>query len=138
MKDRNYLKVTGILLVIGGLFGVTAYGLLSLLLGVAIIDQAATTGSITVTAIAAAYLIAAVIQLVAGVMGIWGCNNPKKADGCYKIGIIVLIISIAAAVVNLFGTGLEPTAVISALLSLIVPGLYIYGAKLNKVAGPLG
>ena len=37
MKGKNYLKVTGILMVIVGILGVVVYGLLDLILGYAII-----------------------------------------------------------------------------------------------------
>ena len=33
MKGKTYLKVTGILLLIGGIIGVLCYGLLALLMG---------------------------------------------------------------------------------------------------------
>ena len=39
MKGKTYLKVTGILLLIGGIIGVLCYGLLALLMGVAVVDQ---------------------------------------------------------------------------------------------------
>ena len=101
MKGKTYLKVTGILLLIGGIIGVLCYGLLALLMGVAVVDQGAGSGAVSVTLIVVIYLIAAIIQLVAGVMGIKGCNKSDKADGCFKIGIVVLIISILAAIVNM-------------------------------------
>ncbi|WP_195268111.1 hypothetical protein [Eubacterium sp. 1001713B170207_170306_E7] len=137
MKGKNYLKVTGILLVIGGLLGVVSYGLLSLLMGVAAFDQGSGAGAISVTAIAVMYLIASIIQLIAGVMGIKNCNKAGKADGCFKIGIVVLIISILAAIVNMAGAGFTASAVFYALLGLVVPGLYIYGAKLNRDSLPM-
>lgn len=72
MKGKTYLKVTGILLLIGGILGVLCYGLLTLLLGVALVDQGTGSGAIPVTAIVVVYVIASIIQLVAGVMGIKG------------------------------------------------------------------
>lgn len=137
MKGKTYLKVTGILLLIGGILGVLCYGLLTLLLGVALVDQGTGSGAIPVTAIVVVYVIASIIQLVAGVMGIKGCNKSSKADGCFKIGIVVLIISILAAIVNMAGAGFTFSGILYALLGLVVPGLYIYGAKLNKNSLPM-
>ncbi|MFR3143313.1 MAG: hypothetical protein ACLTOT_03685 [Eubacterium callanderi] len=137
MKGKTYLKVTGILLLIGGILGVLCYGLLTLLLGVALVDQGAGSGAIPVTAIVVVYVIASIIQLVAGVMGIKGCNKSSKADGCFKIGIVVLIISILAAIVNMAGAGFTFSGILYALLGLVVPGLYIYGAKLNRDSLPI-
>ncbi len=136
MKGKTYLKVTGILMLIGGILGLVSYGLLSLLMGYAVIDQGA-GGGISVTMIAVIYMIASIIQLIAGVMGIRGCNKADKADGCFKIGIVVLIISILAAIVNMAGAGFAASSVIYALLGLVVPGLYIYGAKLNRDSLPI-
>lgn len=137
MKGKTYLKVTGILLLIGGILGVLCYGLLTLLLGVALVDQGTSSGAIPVTAIVVVYVIASIIQLVAGVMGIKGCNKSSKADGCFKIGIVVLIISILAAIVNMAGAGFTFSGILYALLGLVVPGLYIYGAKLNRDSLPM-
>ncbi|ALU16178.1 hypothetical protein DW091_14280 [Eubacterium sp. AM05-23] len=137
MKGKTYLKVTGILMLIGGILGLVSYGLLSLLMGYAVIDQGAGGGGISVTMIAVIYMIASIIQLIAGVMGIRGCNKADKADGCFKIGIVVLIISILAAIVNMAGAGFAASSVIYALLGLVVPGLYIYGAKLNRDSLPI-
>lgn len=137
MKGKTYLKVTGILLLIGGILGVLCYGLLTLLLGVALVDQGTGSGAIPVTAIVVVYVIASIIQLVAGVMGIKGCNQSSKADGCFKIGIVVLIISILAAIVNMAGAGFTFSGILYALLGLVVPGLYIYGAKLNRDSLPM-
>ena len=69
MKGKTYLKVTGILMLIGGILGLVSYGLLSLLMGYAVIDQGAGGGGISVTMIAVIYMIASIIQLIAGVMG---------------------------------------------------------------------
>lgn len=137
MKGKTYLKVTGILLLIGGILGVLCYGLLTLLLGVALVDQGTGSGAIPVTAIVVVYVIASIIQLIAGVMGIKGCNKSSKADGCFKIGIVVLIISILAAIVNMAGAGFTFSGILYALLGLVVPGLYIYGAKLNRDSLPM-
>ena len=137
MKGKTYLKVTGILLLIGGILGVLCYGLLTLLLGVALVDQGTGSGAIPVTAIVVVYVIASIIPLVAGVMGIKGCNKSSKADGCFKIGIVVLIISILAAIVNMAGAGFTFSGILYALLGLVVPGLYIYGAKLNRDSLPM-
>lgn len=137
MKGKTYLKVTGILLLIGGILGVLCYGLLTLMLGVALVDQGTGSGAIPVTAIVVVYVIASIIQLVAGVMGIKGCNKSSKADGCFKIGIVVLIISILAAIVNMAGAGFTFSGILYALLGLVVPGLYIYGAKLNRDSLPM-
>lgn len=137
MKGKTYLKVTGILLLIGGILGVLCYGLLTLLLGVALVDQGTGSGALPVTAIVVVYVIASIIQLVAGVMGIKGCNKSSKADGCFKIGIVVLIISILAAIVNMAGAGFTFSGILYALLGLVVPGLYIYGAKLNRDSLPM-
>lgn len=136
MKGKTYLKVTGILLLIGGILGVLCYGLLTLVLGIALVDQGTGNGAIPVTAIVVVYVIAAIIQLVAGVMGIKGCNQSSKADGCLKIGIVVLIISVLAAIVNMAGAGFTLSGVLNGLLGLVVPGLYIYGAKLNRDSLP--
>ena len=83
MKGKTYLKVTGILLLIGGILGVLCYGCSHCCSGLPC-GPGHRQRRHPVTAIVVVYVIASIIQLVAGVMGIKGCNKSSKADGCLK------------------------------------------------------
>lgn len=77
---------------------------------------------VTTIVIVVVYVIASIIQLVAGVMGIR--ISVKRTDALKSV--LLFIISILAAIVNMAGAGFT-FPVFSTLLGLVVPGLYIYG-----------
>ena len=113
MKGQKFLKVTSILMIIGGVLAAIT-GLLALL---GISALAAMAGSAEGTGL----LYASSAR-----------SAPQKAGSCVKWGIIIVALSIVSMVIGLIARG--SFSFTSLVLNLIVPGLYIYGAIQMKNA----
>jgi len=74
-------------------------------------------------------LVGGIIELIAGINGVKHCNKPENAKKCITWGIIVIALSVISNVLAVIGGG--EFNVLSFVIGLIVPGLYIYGAFLN-------
>ena len=134
MKGKNFLKVTGILMIIGSIIGIFAavVGILGLSTLVALAGSAEGAGMLYAACILC--LISGVLQLIAGIKGAKHCQNPDMAHSCMIWGIVVAVFCVLG---NLFyvigGKGFDVTLLITLLLTgLLLPALYIYGAVLNK------
>ena len=128
MKGRKFLKVTGILMIIGGGFGIIG-GILAML-GAGALAAVLETSAGGLMLASALILASAVFQLIAGIMGVKNCDKPEKAQSCIVIGVIVAILSVAGNVIsNVLGSDFN---IINYAAGLIVPVLYIIGAVKNK------
>ena len=129
MKGQKFLKVTGILMIIGAalsiLFGVIIGGVGVL---VAKVAGASTLGFAFYLGLATT-LVGGIIQLIAGINGVKHCNKPENAKKCITWGIIVIALAVISSVLQVIGGG--KFNVLSFVIGLIIPGLYIYGAFLN-------
>lgn len=74
-------------------------------------------------------LVGGIIQLIAGINGVKHCNKPENAKKCITWGIVVIALAVISNVLEVIGGG--EFNVLSFVIGLIVPGLYIYGAFLN-------
>ena len=130
MKGQKILKVTSILMIIGGIIAAIA-GVIAIL-GVSAL--AALSGSAEGTGLLYAssilVTVASVIQFIAGIKGIGACSAPQKAAACVKWGIVIGILYIASMVIGLIGGG--QFSIINLVLNLLLPGLYSYGAVQMK------
>lgn len=128
MKGRKFLKVTGILMIIGGAFGII--GGIVAMIGAGALAAVLETSAGGLVLASALILASAVFQLIAGIMGVKNCDKPEKAQSCIVIGVIVAILSVAGNVVsNVFGSDFN---IINYATGLIIPVLYIIGAVKNK------
>ena len=129
MKGQKFLKVTGILMIIGAafliLFGVIIGGVGAL---VAALGGSKELNFAFYLGLATA-LVGGIIELIAGINGVKHCNKPENAKKCITWGIIVIALSVISNVLAVIGGG--EFNVLSFVIGLIVPGLYIYGAFLN-------
>ena len=129
MKGQKFLKVTGILMIIGAalsiLFGVIIGGVGAL---IAKFAGASTPGFAFYLGLATT-LVGGIIQLIAGINGVKHCNKPENAKKCITWGIIVIALAVISNVLEVIGGG--KFNVLSFVIGLIVPVLYIYGAFLN-------
>ena len=129
-KGTGFLKVTGILMIIGGAVSI----ILSIIaaLGIAalayISDEAVSSALLYASVIL--MIVSAVAELVAGIIGVANCKEPDKAVSCIVWGIIVAVLSVAGTVLNSVGGG--SFSVFSLILGLVLPALYIIGAAFNK------
>lgn len=128
MKGRMFLKVTGILMIIGGAFGII--GGIVAMIGVGALAAVLETSAGGLMLASALILASAVFQLIAGIMGVKNCDKPEKAQSCIVIGVIVAILSVAGNVIsNVLGSDFN---IINYATGLIIPVLYIIGAVKNK------
>ena len=128
MKGRKFLKVTGILMIIGGAFGII--GGIVAMIGVGALAAVLETSAGGLMLASALILASAVFQLIAGIMGVKNCDKPEKAQSCLVMGVIVAILSVAGNVIsNILGSSFN---ILSYATGLIIPVLYIIGAVKNK------
>lgn len=128
MKGRKFLKVTGILMIIGGAFGII--GGIVAIIGAGALAAVLETSAGGLMLASALILASAVFQLIAGIMGVKNCDKPEKAQSCIVIGVIVAILSVAGNVIsNVLGSDFN---IINYATGLIIPVLYIIGAVKNK------
>ncbi|HHX37707.1 MAG TPA: hypothetical protein GX717_06985 [Clostridiaceae bacterium] len=127
--DNKLLKISGILLIIGGGIGVIL-GILGL---VATIGFAALGGGTFAALLIIAVVLAilgSVISLVTGILGVKYSARPDKAQICIVFGIITIAINVLSIILTVVGDG--DFSAMSALTGLVVPVIYLVGAFQNK------
>lgn len=128
MKGRKFLKVTGILMIIGAAFGIIG-GIIAMI-GVGALAAVLETSAVGLMLASVLVLASAVFQLIAGIMGVKNCDKPEKAQARLVMGIIVAILSVAGNVTsNVLGSDFN---VFNYATGLVIPILYIIGAAKNK------
>ena len=128
MKGRKFLKVTGILMIIGGAFGII--GGIVAMIGSGALAAVLETSAGGLMLASALILASAVFQLIAGIMGVKNCDKPEKAQSCLVMGVIVAILSVSGNIIsNVLGSNFN---IFSYATGLIIPVLYIIGAVKNK------
>ena len=128
MKGRKFLKVTGILMIIGGAFGIIG-GIIAMI-GAGALAAVLETSAGGLMLASALILASAVFQLIAGIMGVKNCDKPEKAQSCLVMGVIVAILSVSGNIIsNVLGSDFN---IFSYATGLIIPVLYIIGAVKNK------
>ena len=128
MKGRKFLKVTGILMIIGGAFGII--GGIVAMIGAGALAAVLETSAGGLMLASALILASAVFQLIAGIMGVKNCDKPEKAQSCLVMGVIVAILSVAGNIIsNVLGSDFN---IFSYATGLVIPVLYIIGAVKNK------
>ena len=128
MKGRKFLKVTGILMIIGAAFGIIG-GIIAMI-GVGALAAVLETSAGGLMLASVLVLASAVFQLIAGIMGVKNCDKPEKAQTCLVMGIIVAILSVAGNVIsNVLGSDFNA---FNYATGLVIPVLYIIGAAKNK------
>lgn len=126
MKGQKMLKVTSILMIIGGAIAIIA-GIIAIL-GISALAALAggTEGMGPLYASTILVIVASVIQLIAGIKGVGACNAPQKAASCVKWGIVIAVLTVISIVLGLVGGG--EFSITNLVLNLLLPGLYVYGA----------
>ena len=128
MKGRKFLKVTGILMIIGAAFGIIG-GIIAMI-GVGALAAVLETSAVGLMLASVLVLASAVFQLIAGIMGVKNCDKPEKAQTCLVMGIIVAILSVAGNVIsNVLGSDFNA---FNYATGLVIPVLSIIGAAKNK------
>ena len=132
MKGQNFLKVTGILMIIASilsiLVGVVIGGIGALAAGIG----AGSSLTVSYFLVLILTLAGGIVELIAGIIGVKHCNSSENAKKCIVWGGVVVILGLLSTILNLAGG--NKFDFVSFVSSLIVPGLYIYGAVLNSKA----
>lgn len=128
MKGRKFLKVTGILMIIGGALGII--GGIVTMIGAGALAAVLETSAGGLILASVLILASAVFQLIAGIMGVKNCDKPEKAQSCLVMGVIVAILSVSGNIIsNVLGSDFN---IFNYATGLIIPVLYIIGAVKNK------
>ena len=128
MKGRKFLKVTGILMIIGGAFGII--GGIVAMIGAGALAAVLETSAGGLLLASALILASAVFQLIAGIMGVKNCDKAEKAQSCLIMGILVAVLSVVGNIIsNVLGNSFN---IMNYITGLIIPALYIVGAVRNK------
>lgn len=137
MPGKNFIRIPSIFMAIGGVISVVVYLIFGLFISYAAIDTQENMGWLIVV-VALVYTIFALLQFIAAAKGIKNCNRREAAGDLKKWGMILIIVSLIAGAVNLISSTLQGESVVSGLVSVILgmvfPILYIYGASLNEKA----
>ena len=140
-KGKNFLKVCGILMIIGGALGII-FGIIGLIGGAAVsslgyeageVDAVTGGGLIIVAGVLG--LIGGILELIAGIVGVKNCNKPEKSTACIVWGFIVLVLNLISVILTIASsTGAAGSIIVSVICSLAIPVLYLIGAFMNKKA----
>ena len=129
-KGAGFLKVTGILMIIGGAISVILGIIAALGVAALVYISDGTVSSALLYTSVILMIVSAVAELVAGIIGVANCKKPEKAVVCIAWGIIVAVLSVAGTILNSVGGG--SFSAFSLILGLVLPVLYIIGAVFNK------
>ena len=129
-RSNKLLKVTGIIMIVGGALGI----ILSIIAIVSVgVVAAAYGGHVKLGLLIFALILAiggSAVQLVAGIFGVKYETVPEKANTCIFLAVVVVGLSFLGAILTKIAGG--SFSFFSFLLGLILPGLYIYGALQNR------
>lgn len=136
---KGLLKLTSVLYLIGSLasiaIAVSAIAAGGLLSAAQYEMPGAYTLSVMFAGNGALILIGALLDLVAGILGLKNANHPEKCGVNFVLGIIMVLLNVALLVFH--GMNAEPGAWsvwVSGGLMVLISVLYWYGAKKNKDA----
>lgn len=127
-KGAGFLKVTGILMIIGGAIAliVAIVALLGIAVAAALLEGAVPA---LLYAGGALMLVSAIVELIAGIVGVSYSKKAHKAGACIGWGAAVALLCVASQVLTVIGGG--KFNVFSLILGLVLPALYIIGAVKN-------
>lgn len=128
MQGAKFLKVTGILMIIFGALAIVLE--LIAMAGLGVLEAlGAPMGALWLSAIVG--LVGSALELVAGINGALNAEKPEKAKTCMVWGIIVAGMCVVSNLITLFAYP-ENFSIVSLLLGLVIPALFIFGAYKNQ------
>lgn len=127
MQGKNFLKVCGILMIIFGAIAMIVN--LVAFLGVLALDTLLGGSIIGLTIGALISLVGAVMQFVAGIVGVKNCDKPEKATACVGWGIVVAAFAVIGQIISVLCGG--DFSIVSLAIGLVLPVLYIIGGVKN-------
>ena len=136
MQQKNQmLKICGILMIIGGSAGLLTS--LFAIIGVSALAAAAAYygGHMLVGLFVFACILllaSSALELTTGILGVKNCDKPEKVNSSFVCCLVTLGLSLLGTLLSVIAGG--SVNFFSLLLSLVVPGLYLYGAYQLKKA----
>ena len=127
-QTNALLKVTGILMIIGGIAGIVVSIIAMLGVGALALLVGGAVGLLMFAVILS--LVGSVIQLIAGIVGNKNAAKPEKAGVCIIFGIVTLALSLLGNILTMAGGG--SFNALSLGLGVVIPILYLVGAFQNK------
>lgn len=131
-QGQTFLKVTSILIIIGGIIALFAgvFAILGVSALAALMGSAEGTGLLYAGSVLA--VVTSAVEILAGAKGLKACRLPEKAGGCVILGIAIVALSMISMAVSVKGGG--EFKIINLVVNLLVPVLYILGAVKTKPA----
>lgn len=131
-QGQTFLKVTSILMVIGGIIALFAgvFAILGVSALAALMGSAEGTGLLYAGSVLA--VVTSAVEILAGAKGLKACRLPEKAGECVILGIAIVALSMISMAVSVKGGG--EFKIINLVVNLLVPVLYILGAVKTKPA----
>lgn len=131
-QGQTFLKVTSILIIIGGIIALFAgvFAILGVSALAALMGSAEGTGLLYAGSVLA--VVTSAVEILAGAKGLKACRLPEKAGECVILGIAIVALSMISMVVSVKGGG--EFKIINLVVNLLVPVLYILGAVKTKPA----
>lgn len=137
MPGKNFIRIPSIFMAVGGAISIVVYLILGLFLSYATISENEDKGWIVVV-LAVAYTVFSLLEFIAAAKGIRGCDRQEASEDLKKWGVVLLVVSFIVGAVNFVSSIVQGGSVVSSLISavmgLLFPILYIYGASLNQKA----
>ena len=146
MEPKNvFLKIMSIILLIGGIFYlIISAAAIALAAGGPALMEAVGAGSSNELADLRPFLIvggilmliAGLVAVIAGSLGLKACKDPSKSKKCIVLGIIIIIPSLVSLIMNIASaSGFNSVnAVVVVAIGIAIPILYILAAVKNKQA----
>ena len=130
-KPNSLLKVVSIILIVLSVIAIVltliastfAGSLVTMLYDAAGVEGGAGAGLLTGTTLFVVAIIGSLLNLVVGILGVKG-----QFPGCKVLGIINLILVVIGAVMRISTFNGAATIIVTTLLQLILPVLYVWGA----------
>ncbi|MEG1478112.1 MAG: hypothetical protein RSC20_01165, partial [Clostridiales bacterium] len=66
------------------------------------------------------------------IFGIKKCDKPGESAICFKLGCVLMALSLFSSIMGMWQQGLSVSGVCSLLFGLLLPILFCYGAVLNQ------
>ncbi len=129
-KGAGFLKVTGILMIIGG--AISFIVAIIAIIGIAALIAVAGGDMVNSGLLYAGGIIllaSAVVEFVAGIVGVSYSKKAHKASVCIGWGAAVALLCVVSQILTSVGGG--KFDVFSLILGLVLPALYIIGAVKN-------
>ncbi len=129
LKGQKMLKVCSILMIIGAALAliVSIMGFVGIAALNAVFEgEIAGFGTYLLLVVA---LVSAVVQLVAGIVGVQAAKMPSvnKIKLSLIFGLLVVVLSLISSISSIVNNGFSGSAMTSLLIGLVIPALYLVG-----------